>query len=165
MFLDIDWDADSLLAIYSTIFICARLNYEIRSFEKGFSLILAWALSQPHHAHMPLSSCSLSTILPHCGHDSRSCKAAFQAPVFRFVPDGNSSPYFAAVSKEAKAALTLIPSSSTPATAMETSAFITSPLSRILSMASAKPPLELSFSGYSIDNVSPNQIHVTPNCT
>jgi hypothetical protein len=38
-------------------------------------------------------------------------------------------------------------------------------LSRILSMASAKPPLELSFSGYSIDNVSPNQIHVTPNCT
>jgi len=77
--------------------------------------------------------------------------ASFQAPVSKFVPDGKSNPYLAAVSKEAKAALILIPSSSTPATETAMSALITNPLSRILSMASAKPPEELSFSGLNID--------------
>lgn len=65
--------------------------------------------------------------------------ASLKAGVSKLVPDGNSSPYFAAVSKEARAALIFIPSSSTPATLIAMSALITNPLSKILSIASARP--------------------------
>ena len=57
-----------------------------------------------------------------------------------FVPEGNSSPYLAAVSNDARAALILIPSNSTPTTETVISALITRPLSSILSMTSARVP-------------------------
>ena len=56
------------------------------------------------------------------------------------VPEGNSSPYRAAVAKEARAALILMPRSSTPATETVMSALITSPLSRMTSITSAREP-------------------------
>ena len=56
------------------------------------------------------------------------------------VPEGNSRPYLAAVSKEAMAARILMPSSSTPTTETVMSALITNPLSRTASITSIRVP-------------------------
>jgi len=63
---------------------------------------------------------------------------ALHTSVSRLVPDGNSRPYFAAVSNDASAALILMPSSSTPATETVMSALITNPLSSIRSIRSTR---------------------------
>ena len=65
----------------------------------------------------------------------------FQPGVFKFVPEGNSRPYWAAVSKDATAALIFIPSNSTPTRDTEISALITIPLSRMRSITSKSDEL------------------------
>lgn len=47
----------------------------------------------------------MGTLLPHWGQFSLAICASFQAAVSMLVPEGNSRPYLAAVSKEERAGL------------------------------------------------------------
>jgi len=58
---------------------------------------IAFALIHPHHGQPVVISSSTGTLFSHCGQFSFATVASFHAGVSRFVPPGNSRPYFAAV--------------------------------------------------------------------